>query len=53
VGCSQSSLDEEFDEQPIQNGTEVLQKWFVDVHSSGCEGLFYRRVPGEIVAGAN
>mmetsp|Transcript_29762 Transcript_29762/g.81748 ORF Transcript_29762/g.81748 Transcript_29762/m.81748 type:complete len:995 (-) Transcript_29762:98-3082(-) len=51
VGCSKSSLDEEFSEH--HNSTDRLQKWLVDVKCSGCEGLFYRRVPGEIVADAD
>eukprot|EP00522_Entomoneis_paludosa_P000635 CAMPEP_0172473156 /NCGR_PEP_ID=MMETSP1065-20121228/68711_1 /TAXON_ID=265537 /ORGANISM="Amphiprora paludosa, Strain CCMP125" /LENGTH=961 /DNA_ID=CAMNT_0013231325 /DNA_START=177 /DNA_END=3062 /DNA_ORIENTATION=+ len=51
VGCSKSSLDEEFDEH--HSNTDRLQKWLVDVQCAGCEGLFYRRVPGEIVADAD
>ena len=49
VGCSKSSLDEEFDDH---NHSE-LQKWLVDVQWAGCDGLFYRRVPGVIVADAD
>lgn len=51
VGCSKSSLDEDFDEQ--HKYTDQLQKWLVDVQCEGCEGLFYRRVPGEIVPDAD
>ncbi|KAL7567602.1 hypothetical protein ACA910_000199 [Epithemia clementina (nom. ined.)] len=50
VGCSKSSLDEEFDDH---NQVNELQKWLVDVQCPGCDGLFYRRVPGEIVADAD
>ena len=50
VGCSKSSLDEEFDDH--NHGSE-LQKWLVDVQCEGCDGLFYRRVPGQIVADAD
>jgi hypothetical protein len=52
VGCSKSTLDEEFDESEVEQGTS-LQKWLVDVECNGCRGLFYRRAPGEIVPDAD
>lgn len=51
VGCSKLSTDEEFDDNAAVQG-RILQKWLVDVQCPGCKGLFYRRVPGEIVADA-
>lgn len=53
VGCSRSSLDEEYEEHHVHNSTNELQKWLVDVQCSGCEGLFYRQRPGVIVADAD
>ena len=52
VGCSKSSLDEEFDETAAEQGTS-LQKWLVQVDCPGCKGLFYRRAPNEIVPDAD
>jgi Glutamate-cysteine ligase len=52
VGCSKSSVDEEFDDAAAEQGL-ILQKWLVDVRCPGCKGLFYRRSPGEIVPDAD
>jgi hypothetical protein len=52
VGCSKSSVDEEFDDAAADQGL-VLQKWLVDVKCVGCEGLFYRRAPNEIAPDAD
>jgi hypothetical protein len=51
VGCSTSSLDEEFQEE--KGGVVTLQKWLVDVKCDGCRGLFYRSAPGVIVPDAD
>lgn len=52
VGCSKSPADEAFDDRAVERG-QALQKWLVDVQCAGCRGLFYRRVPGEIVPDAD
>jgi len=51
VGCSKSSLDEQYDDS--EAGVVTLKKWLVDVKCEGCLGLFYRSAPNVIVPDAD